>query len=442
MSQHQTIISLRAENTKRLTAIEIHPDGRPMVVLGGRNGQGKSSVLDALTWAFQGKGAMPEQPIRAGEKRATVVAQTQDFIVERRITPSGSTVTVTAADGSALKSPQQVLDRLCSDVAFDPLLFLRGKPKAQAETLAQLTGFDAAGFEAERKRIYDQRTEANRKVKDLEARIQPEQDAPAEEVKVQDLMAELRGARELERRREQAAMRVGELRRGVEEAERRLAAAREALANAVAIAASVPAATVDAASLEQRIADAERLNAARRHNAEQQTVRAALAEARKAAQGYTDALATLDEERAVTLANAALPVSGLAFTADGVTLNGLPLAQASSAEQLRVSVAVALALRPGLRVAVIRDGSLLDAESLALVAQMVGEAGGQVWIERVGTGEEVSVVIEDGAVAEDRMHGPEADEPAPPPAPAAKPAATTPAKAKAAPAPVSDLDLF
>jgi hypothetical protein len=82
-----------------------------------------------------------------------------------------------------------------------------------------------------------------------------------------------------------------------------------------------------------------------------------------------------------------------------VTLNGLPLEQASSAEQLRASVAIGLAMHPKLKVLLVRDGSLLDEQSLAMVAKMAEQAGGQVWLERVSKGAECSLVIEDGMVA-------------------------------------------
>lgn len=168
----QTIISLRAENVKRLSAIEITPDGQPLVTVGGMNGAGKSSVLDAIQYACAGKAAMPEAPIRAGADRATILMRTQDYVIERRITPGGSTVTVRASDGSPLKSPQAVLDSLCADIAFDPLAFLRMKPKDQVAALAGLAGIDLAQHDAERQRIFAERTAANRAADDHAARIE------------------------------------------------------------------------------------------------------------------------------------------------------------------------------------------------------------------------------------------------------------------------------
>ena len=90
----------------------------------------------------------------------------------------------------------------------------------------------------------------------------------------------------------------------------------------------------------------------------------------------------------------------IGFGDEGVTFNGLPIEQASSAEQTRVAVAIGLAANPELPVVLIRDGSLLDEDSLAAVAKQAAERGAQVWIERVGDGKECSVIIEDGEVVE------------------------------------------
>jgi len=102
------------------------------------------------------------------------------------------------------------------------------------------------------------------------------------------------------------------------------------------------------------------------------------------------------------LSEAKFPVAGLSFDESGVTFNGLPFAQSSGAEQLRASVAIAMAMNPKLKVLLCRDGSLLDDDSLALLSQIVEDNGYQLWLERVGTGAECSVIIEDGAVKEVR----------------------------------------
>ena len=110
----------------------------------------------------------------------------------------------------------------------------------------------------------------------------------------------------------------------------------------------------------------------------------------------------MDEAKRKAIAGAKYPVPGLAFDQlGGVTLDAIPFAQCSSAEQLKVSVAIGIALNPSLRVLLIRDGSLLDAESLTMVRDMAQKAEAQVWLEAVTTDAgKCQVIIEDGMIAE------------------------------------------
>jgi hypothetical protein len=110
-------------------------------------------------------------------------------------------------------------------------------------------------------------------------------------------------------------------------------------------------------------------------------------------------MAARKEAKDQAIASAKMPVDGLSFGEDGVLLNGVPFEQASDAEQLRASVAIAAAMNPKLRVIRIRDGSLLDDDAMQALAAMAAERDLQIWIERVG--EHVNtfgVVIRDGAV--------------------------------------------
>ncbi len=61
-------------------------------------------------------------------------------------------------------------------------------------------------------------------------------------------------------------------------------------------------------------------------------------------------------------------------------------------------MALGLAMNPKLKVLLIKDGSLLDEDNLAMISKMAEKAGGQIWIERVGLGKEMTVILEDGEV--------------------------------------------
>ncbi|MCU0864194.1 MAG: AAA family ATPase [Planctomycetes bacterium] len=409
------IVELRASNVKRLKAVTITPDG-DMVVLSGANGAGKSSVLDAIAMALGGREQIPAEPIRRGADHAEVVVDLGEIIVRRTFTPSGGgQLIVTNREGARFASPQTMLDALVGRLTFDPLAFSREEPKRQAETLRQLLGLDFAALDKERAELYAQRTERNREAKQAAARLagMPRHEgAPAEPVSVSDLAAELQAAN---RHNEEVGRvcrlaignaadlkaqrkRVESLRAELEAAERRLA---ETIEDDVRLQAEMrEAKEIDTAPILARMQDAEDVNRKVRENHQRQDLAVRVAELEGAAGELTSQIEAIDQQRADAIAKAPMPVPGLGFDAAGiVTLNGLPLEQASAAERLRVSVAIGLAMNPRLRVLLIRDASLLDQRSMRMVAELASKAGAQLWVETVEQNPLTTVVIEDGEVA-------------------------------------------
>lgn len=423
------ILKLQAENVKRLSAVTIEPDGA-IVTIKGRNGQGKSSCLDAIMFALAGKDSHPPEVIRRGADKAAVVLDLGELVVERRWTANDrSSITVKGRDGAKLGSPQAVLDKLVGALSFDPLAFLREPAKHQVETVRKLVGLDFTAHDLKRDQLYNERTLVNREVTALRAAVEtaPVIDAPAEPVNLADLLAEqqrlLEQKAENDRKRQAyreagqrwevadrearaAKKRVAELEEQLKDARGRAAAADETLQDAVDAGKAARAACdaivePDLGAIQARLSDVQRINAAVsaaqlvREKAEQ--LKAKSAEAQK----FTEQIEALDAEKAKKLAEAPFPVKGLGFTADGLTFNGLPLEQASSAERLRVSVAMAAASNPKLRVILVRDGSLLDADSLSVLGRLAEEHDLQVWLEMVSDdGSGCGIVIEDGQVVE------------------------------------------
>ncbi len=422
MTEFRKIIRLSAANVQRIEAVEIEPDGAA-VVIGGRNAQGKTSILDAIEYALGGKGAFSAEPVRRGADKAEIVLDLGDLIVTRTITAAGGgSLKVTGADGASYSSPQTILDKLVGALAFDPLAFLRQKPAEQAHALAKIVGLDLDGFDRTRKAAYDDRTVLSRRVKVLEGALASMPSPVDEEQEAVDLKAIMDRMNEIEtaQRAHDAARtnlgytkdRMDRAERAVEDLIEKITAAKEELGAAIRhhaecqgivdrteeTLAELPAASEVRAMADQAQArEAERAQhraAAARHAATE----AELASVRGEVQALTAAIDGVDAARNAAVAGASFPVADLGFDDAVVTYRGLPLAQASGAERLRVSMAIALAMNPTLRIALIRDGSLLDADGLALVRDMAAERGAQVWIERVGNGPECSVVIEDGRV--------------------------------------------
>jgi hypothetical protein len=163
------------------------------------------------------------------------------------------------------------------------------------------------------------------------------------------------------------------------------------------------AAVPEVSAIQQRIAEIQDTNEKVKANKARKAVEMQVLNLESAVNRETKLVEDAVTAKTKLVQEAKFPVEGLGFSEDIVTFNGIPLQQASTAEQLRVSVAIGLALNPKLKVLLIRGGNALDDESMKLIAKMAEEAGAQVWMEWVtrhaGDNEGISVMIEDGHVA-------------------------------------------
>jgi DNA repair ATPase RecN len=415
------IVKLESENIKRLKAVSIRPQGN-MVTIGGQNAQGKSSVLDSIAYALGGKRAVCDRPIREGQDRARVVCELEDLVVTRTFTKSGGgTLTVSNRDGTRHTSPQRILDQLTGKLTFDPLEFCRMEPKAQVETLKALVGLDFSDQDRKRRELYEERAEVNRYIKKERARFEkmPRHELPegTTEISISGLMEELKSRQEqnranqakrdelrnLEARITKGREYVSDLQSQIDELQRKLDSAQGQMDHLQDCRDTLQA-EVDtlADQNEQEILDlmenAQEINRKIQEELDRLGVEDDLERMEKESQDLTHNIQAIDQAKAKGLREASFPVDGLSFDDSGVLLNGLPFSQASQAEQLRVSVAMGFAQNPGLKVLLVRDGSLLDENSLNLLDQMARDHDGQVWIERVGEGDQCAVIIEDGVV--------------------------------------------
>lgn len=430
------IFRLEAANVKRLRAVTITPQGN-VVVIGGANGNGKSSVLDSIAMALGGGDEALSVPVRTGEKKATIVLDLGDLVVKRTFTAAGGTsLIVENKEGARYPSPQAILDALTGKLMFDPLAFTRLDCKKQLAALQKIVGLDFTATDAKRKALYEERTALNKAIFNAETKtddLPHHPDAPAEPVDTSKLMGELSVAEahnrvltklEAERWSADQALQAGkakivavdagiaDLEAQIKKLQDRLAASKDNRTTLLAAERELDSALgiaqraveeftkMDTDPIRAAIADASAVNAKVQANKVRADALAALAEQAKKADALTAALVAIDAEKESQIAAAPFPVAGLGFGEHGVTYNGVPFEQSSSAEQLRISVAMAAALNPKLRVMLVRDGSLLDAKSLTLLGDLAEKHDLQVWVERVSEGAECQIIIEDGAVRE------------------------------------------
>lgn len=405
------ITELRAENVKRLKAVDITP-GEHLQIIGGRNAQGKSSVLDAVALALTGKDAkkLNPRPLRDGERKGRVQLDLGEYVVTRTFTANGGgALTVTAGrSGARFPSPQRVLDDLMGRLSFDPQEFIGLSGREQAEVLRGLVDLpiDLDEVDAQLGELAQSRLLAGRELKALGEPGRVDDSLPGEERSATVIVNLIQAAREHNREFISTRDAWGVSQRQVADIQERIEQLRSQLAaqqeDARQLAARVESlgAMQDTTELESQLANIEDTNARVRVNRQVRERNADIASRQRTYEGLDQRINDLRASKDKALAEAKFPIDGLGFDESGVTYKGVPFQQASSMEQLRVSLAIAMASNPKLRVIRIKDGSLLDDDALALVAQTAEQHDYQVLMERVGTGDPGAIIIEDGQVKE------------------------------------------
>lgn len=438
------IVRLKSENVMRLVAVDITPEGN-LITIGGKNGAGKSSVLNAIAMALGGAALVPTEPIRQGQSSGRVDVDLGDMLVTRTFSrtklengtwgPTESRLSVTNTHGAPYPSPQALLNKLLGKLTFDPLAFAMADEKPQYEMLRSLVGIDTSAIEQRRQNAYATRAVLN-KSHDIKSsqliKLATHKDVPAQEISLDEVNADIQQA-QLKRNASiqadndhTAAIRALDARNG----DRRLAAQQLALLEEQVVRLRETLTKIDESLvtlnneaqqteerkklaysevpdmslLQQKLTHIQTVNAKVRDNLEYAKASAEVDRLGAEAKEQDQIVKACEEQKVKTLASVTFPVEGLglteSLTESGVTFQGVPFKQASTSEQIRVSVAIGLALNPKLKVLLIRNGNALDDESLKAVAAQAEAANAQLWMEYVTKNAqeaaEVSVLIEDG----------------------------------------------
>jgi len=431
-TEPMTVVSLEVDSFQRLTAANVRPSPSGLVEVQGRNAQGKSSLIEAMMAGLLGKAGASDLPITEGEHGAEVKIDLGEIIVTRKWTrDSGgspkSKLSVTAADGSTIRSPQGVLDYLTGQFA-DPVSFLGMRPADQAKTVLGITGLDAdlARLEDEAEGIFDRRRDANRDHDRLaqaasriaeEVRGLPE---PPTEGSIEELTAQLQQANEtnaevdrlmsVQRESRERGTELGERRQRllaeIEQIDVSLEEHRSRWSDADAQLKEVT--RVETAPIAEALKaheDAQRFQGRRDLLASTQE---SLAQAEQSRESLNADLEAKRAEINELIAGAPFPIDGMSYDSEtkAIAINGIPFSKASQAERLKAAAAVALAGTAKIRVMFIRDASLLDHASLEVLVKAAEESGFQVWAEIVANENNgVGIWIEDGVAydAADRL---------------------------------------
>lgn len=404
-----TINSFEFENVKRIKAVKLEPSPTGLTVIGGRNNQGKTSVIDALAWAIGGDKYKPSQAQREGSiiPPSLRVQLSNGLIVERK----GKNSALKVIDPEGNKGGQQLLNSFLEPLALDLPKFMDSSNKDKADTLLRIIGVGDKLHELERREaeLYSKR-HAIGQIADQKAKYAKEMpqytDVPDEIISASDLIRQQQeilarnGENQRKRQlREQYDRELAQAQIAYDEAKKRLRLAEDNALTARKTAENL----IDesTAELEKNISDIETVNAKVRANLDRE-------KAEEEAKGYSNQYQALTEEinnvrkdKYDLLSNADLPLEGLSVQDGELTYQGQKWDNMSGSEQLRVSTAIVRKLNPECGFVLMDKLEQMDIETLTEFGQWLEIEGLQAIATRVSSGDECSVIIEDGYVLED-----------------------------------------
>ena len=155
----------------------------------------------------------------------------------------------------------------------------------------------------------------------------------------------------------------------------------------------------DVTKARQTLAEIEEKNIRIRKAIEYDKKQAELKAAKQVITGLESDMIKIDIEKDTRIKAAKFPIEGLGITDECVIFNNKPFSQLSTGEQIRISTAIAMALNPELKIILIKDGSLLDAEGTKAIMDIAKDKDYQLWIEKCADEKgPLGIYIEDGEI--------------------------------------------
>ena len=411
-----TINELQVENLKRIKAVKLEPSASGLTVIGGKNGQGKTSVLDAIAWALGGEKFRPGNPTREGALTPPNlhVVLSNGIIVERK----GVNGSLKVIDPTGKKSGQRLLDEFISKLALNLPAFLHASEAEKSKALLQIIGVGDKLTVLDRKeeQLYNQRQEVGR-IADRKKKAAEEMpfypNMPAEPVSISDLLKEQQDILARNGENDRKRRNASEMQERFMRAESNYKAAMEALKAAedtlrkaradaeVAAKSAQDLQDESTAELEENLRNVEVMNEKIRANAAKEGAELEANNLQQEYEGLTEQIESVRSDRADLLKEADLPLPGLSVKDGHLLYKGEPWDGMSGAEQLKVAVAIIRKLNPECGFVLMDKLEQMDTDTLREFGKWLEEEGLQVIATRVSTGDECSIIIEDGMVKDD-----------------------------------------
>ncbi len=408
---------LEIENVKRIKAVKIEPSKNGLTIVGGNNNQGKTSVLDSIAWALGGDKYRPTKAQREGSAIPPNLhfIMSNGLVVERK----GKNSSLKVMDPNGSKGGQQLLNDFVEQLALDLPKFMESSGKEKAKILLQIIGVgdQLAVLEKEEKELYNDRMYTGR-IADQKEKFAKEQpyypDAPDKPISPSDLIRKqqdiLAKNGENQRKRayaEQYRRSVMFLRQEAEEMRSRLAKKEAELKEAeenlqVALMSAEGLQDESTAELEESIANIEEVNRKVRANLDKDKAEDDAREYRRQYEVLSEKIENTRKAKNALLESADLPLPELSVRDGELVYKGQQWDNMSGSDRLKVSTAIVRKLNPKCGFVLLDKLEQMDLQTLNEFGQWLEQEGLQAIATRVSTGDECSIIIEDGYVKKEQ----------------------------------------
>lgn len=412
------INKLEIENIKRVKAVKIEPTLNGLTIVGGNNNQGKTSILDAIAWGLGGNKYKPSEPQRQGSIVPPYlhIVLSNGLIVERK----GKNSDLKVIDPKGDKSGQQILNSFVEELAIDLPKFMDMTNKEKANTLLSIVGVGEKlyALEQQEKEVYNKR-HAIGQIADQKKKYAKEQpyftDAPKELISATELIMQQQeiltrnGENQRKRQRHEEIKRLHmQQAQEIDRLKRELKAMQEAYDQTAAdldIAVKSITELVDesTAELENNIRNIDEINRKVRANLDKDRAEEDANDYRIEYDKLTSDLDSIRDEKTNLLQNANLPLEGLTVEDGELLYNGQRWDNMSGSDQLKVSTAIVRKLKPECGFILLDKLEQMDMDTLKEFGAWLEQEDLQAIATRVSTGDECSILIEDGYVVGDTI---------------------------------------
>lgn len=399
------IESLELENVKRVHHVRLEPNANGLTVIGGKNAQGKTSILDAIAWGLGGDKFRPEA-VNNDEAKTPAklkIELSNGLIVERK----GSKGSLYVTDPTGKKAGQGLLDAFIEKLALNLPKFLEMNDKEKANQLLKIIGVEEelSKLEAEEQKLYNERLLQGRVAEqkkgafdDLGPYIEDVPEEPvsaAEMVKQQQEILARNGQRmQWKRDHDQIMDDIMRVERIIEDNKKRLHDLQEKLK--VVEKSPKELEMESTAEIEASLQNIEEINRSVEFNKRKKQAEKEMAESRETYEALNAQVEEVRAEKKKLLDGADLPLPELSIENGALTYRGHVWKDMSSSEQLRVATAIVRKLKPDCGFVLMDKLEQFDIDSLNEFGAWLEGQGLQVIATRVSTGDECQIIIEDG----------------------------------------------